>query len=137
LHTVVVSNVSPSEAKHMHSKTTLPAPPSSLPSLLSGEPLTAAERATEHDDAGLPLPSLTEREVIAEKANAIAIRSRYGRTAPVLDAEATRDRLVRWLAWNDPNGSHHDDEAEADGCDVYTLATAWEQISSIVAEDES
>jgi hypothetical protein len=37
---------------------------------------------------------------------------------------ATRDQLIAWLVWNDPNGCYRDDDAEEEGFDVLTRETA-------------
>lgn len=54
--------------------------------------------------------------------------------APHLTPESSRETLIAWLAWNDPNGSHTDEDAIADGIEPYDLDSAWETLASFYAE---
>lgn len=38
--------------------------------------------------------------------------------------DGTREDLIRWLQWNDPNGIYSDRDAQAEGMDVLTYAQA-------------
>jgi hypothetical protein len=73
----------------------------------------------------------SERDGIADEANEEASLSRRA-GAPRLDADSSRETLLRWLKWNDPNGGHLDHEAKADGFDPYTLDEAWEAIDAML-----
>ncbi len=70
---------------------------------------------------------------VAAQANAIADLSRRP-GAPTLTATSTRETLIDWLMWCDPNGSHTDALATGDGVDVHTVTTAWETIAEMIAD---
>lgn len=72
-----------------------------------------------------------EREKLASEANGMARQSRTG-GAPALNKASTRETIVRWLQWNDPNGTHLDDLAEQEQLEPYTLDEAWDALLLMV-----
>jgi hypothetical protein len=68
------------------------------------------------------------RRHIAAAANELTV----GLPAPRLSERSTRDGIIDWLQWNDPNGSHTDDLAVREGADPYTLDTAWDALDEMV-----
>lgn len=60
----------------------------------------------------------------AAVANLAGLQSRR-RGAPVLSEESTREQIVQWLQWNDPNGIHLDELAQKEDVEPYTLESAW------------
>lgn len=95
---------------------------------------------------------------LASAANRAGAASRVP-GAPRLTADASVEQLVRWFAWNDPNGawtpcSHDDDEGddcrqwrgsvecqcparcdECIACRPITVEEAWEVLAEMVADD--
>ena len=71
------------------------------------------------------------RSDVASAANDAAQQSRSP-GAPVLTPESSRDALIAWLQWCDPNGSHTDDLAGLDDCEPYDLGGAWEAVESML-----
>jgi len=71
------------------------------------------------------------RDAIADRANEAASLSRRG-GAPTLEETSTRETLIAWLQWCDPNGSHTDELAAKEEADPYTLATAWDAIAEML-----
>jgi hypothetical protein len=69
--------------------------------------------------------------VLAERANEAASLSRRA-GAPRLTAESTRETLIAWLQWNDPNGSYTDELADIEGFDPMDLPTAWDALREMV-----
>jgi hypothetical protein len=69
---------------------------------------------------------------VAREANEIADLSRYGSAAPRLTPESTRETLIAWLMWCDPNGSHTDALAAGDDVPAHTVTTAWEAIAEMI-----
>lgn len=88
---------------------------------------------TDAEDEGIELggermPSLAKRRRWADWANDMARASRYGNSAPVLDAASDFLEVAGWLKWNDPNGDYFSKEPDR-------LARAW-NILGDHAEDE-
>lgn len=75
-----------------------------------------------------------ERADIADCANDAARGSRRG-GAPWLTADSSRDAVIGWLQWNDPNGSHTDSLARREGGDPYDFEGAWRALGDMIAED--
>ena len=89
------------------------------------------------------------RTALASLANAIGQASAR-RGAPHLTAEATRETLIAWLEWCDPNGTYADPvkgcTCEDDTCershrtgdddfDPLTIESAWELVDGTISED--
>lgn len=68
---------------------------------------------------------------MAAQANKLAAQSRSP-GAPRLTADSTREALIAWLQWNDPNGCHTDALAEVEGIDPYTTETAWDALREMI-----
>jgi hypothetical protein len=74
--------------------------------------------------------------VIARKANAIGRSSRYRSTAPHLTAQSSREALIDWLQWNDPNGNYRDEPPEFDDrAPPLTHGEAWELVEQMTSEE--
>lgn len=71
-------------------------------------------------------------ETLARAANAVALQSRYGATAPRLSEASSLDVLTAWLQWCDPNGAHTPALAMHEDLDPHTLESAWTAIESLV-----
>jgi hypothetical protein len=74
------------------------------------------------------------RAELVTAANALARESRRG-GAPRLRIDASRETVIDWLQWNDPNGSHRDDLAIREGADPYDLAGAWQALEQAVYDN--
>jgi hypothetical protein len=46
----------------------------------------------------------------------------------------TREDLIRWLAWNDPDGAYSDRDARAEGWDPLTLEQARQMVDQAAAD---
>jgi hypothetical protein len=90
----------------------------------SGDPKGIYVRRTGIDDA---------REDVALRANVIGKASRRP-GAPTLSAESSRETLLAWLQWCDPNGCHVDELATADGFEPMTIDEAWEQVTTLLED---
>lgn len=64
------------------------------------------------------------------RAITVKLASEIG--GPALSLHASREQLIAWLQWCDPNGIHTDELAASDDVDPYTLESAWEAVRSIV-----
>lgn len=71
------------------------------------------------------------RANIAHDANEVAMSSRRP-GAPSLSDESTREQLIAWLSWNDPNGSYTDEALAVEDYEPMTTEGAWEAISDVV-----
>lgn len=70
------------------------------------------------------------RRETAEAANHAATGARD--PAPLLAATSTREAVIRWLEWCDPNGTHGDEDAIAEGFDPYTEEDAWDALARML-----
>ncbi len=77
---------------------------------------------------------MTARIAILTRANALARLSRYADSAPYLGLDVTRERILAWLQWNDPNGCHTDALARAEGMEPHTLDSAWDALETMLAD---
>ena len=68
---------------------------------------------------------LIERATVAANE---AGRSSRRSGAPRLHVDSSRQTLIRWLCWNDPNGCYTDEATAVEDIDPTTLETAWELI---------
>lgn len=73
------------------------------------------------------------KEELAAGANSAGKLSRR-RGAPGLSAKSPRADVVRWLQWNDPNGSHTDAQARREGGAPYTAAGAWDALEATLED---
>lgn len=74
--------------------------------------------------------SQKHRADIAAWANVVGLKSRRS-GAPSLSADSSRETLLRWLQWNDPDGAYTDDARESDASidgPPNTLEEAWEML---------
>lgn len=46
----------------------------------------------------------------------------------------SRDAVIDWLCWHDPNGCYTDEDCEREGCDPLTLDEAREIMTNQLAE---
>lgn len=53
----------------------------------------------------------------------------------MLSPDSTRETVVDWLQWNDPNGIHTDALAAGEDFDPYTLESAWDALASMLDDD--
>jgi hypothetical protein len=74
-----------------------------------------------------------KRADTAAYCNLIGLQSRRV-GAPEIAADSSREQLLRWLRWNDPNGIYSDAATEAEGYDPITLTVAWELLDQVVKE---
>lgn len=74
---------------------------------------------------------MTTRDKIATLANDAA-KSSGGSGAVLLTASSSRAYLIRWLSWNDANGTFTDSDCAAEGMDPLTLSEAWDLVASAV-----
>jgi hypothetical protein len=74
------------------------------------------------------------RLIVAIRANEISNESRY--RGPLICEGSSRVDLTEWLQWCDPNGSHLDRYAIAEGFDPYDLDGAWNAIADMTREEE-
>jgi hypothetical protein len=75
------------------------------------------------------------RRRIAAAANVGRERRRGAHRGPKLSERSTREDVLGWLQWNDPNGSYTDELAktEAGGpLAPYTFDMAWETLEEMV-----
>ena len=56
-------------------------------------------------------------------------------TPPQLSAAPTRDELISWLIWNDPNGVYTDENNAAEGWDPLPIEDAWRFVVDCYLED--
>lgn len=82
-----------------------------------------------------PVPSVEFRAKWAAIANEVGRLSRRG-GAPVLGPASDAGALAAWLQWNDPNGAHTAELADAEGFDPYDLGTAWDVLATMLADEE-
>lgn len=73
------------------------------------------------------------RAKLAKAANEAAALSRSA-GAPVLSASSSREVVIRWLQWNDPNGSHTDALAEREDICPYDEEGAWGALACMLAD---
>jgi hypothetical protein len=80
-----------------------------------------------------PGPTIRDvRAVLASAANAaLRLSKRPGIKAPMLSADSSREDLISWLRWNDPN---HTDDGDAWEEEV-TLDGAWEELARVDFQD--
>lgn len=71
---------------------------------------------------------------ILARANRIAEES-SAPGAPLLAPDSPRTTVCAWLQWCDPNGSHTDAVARANGHEPYTLDEAWDALAEMVTRD--
>ena len=91
-------------------------------------PMTVADL---HAGVTTAVPSMHEvRSVLANAANAAGRLSRRA-GAPVLDADSSRETLIAWLSWNDPNGAYTDEACVREGEPPLTLEGAWDQLAMV------
>lgn len=72
-----------------------------------------------------------ERVALAHAANQASSSFRRG-GAPRLTATSSREDVIRWLQWNDPNGAHTDSLAQAEDIDPYTADEAWDALAQML-----
>jgi hypothetical protein len=67
-------------------------------------------------------------------ASAASLASRESRRAggPALTPSSSRESLIEWLAWNDPNGSYRDEDALVEDRDPLTSEEAWELVAAAI-----
>ncbi len=53
---------------------------------------------------------------------------------PHINDAATREDLIDWLCWADPNGAWSDADAHAEACDPMTREEAIEQIALMLTD---
>lgn len=75
----------------------------------------------------------TGRSALVRAANRLASEARRG-GAPKLTESSSREEVVDWLQWNDPNGSHTDELADREDFDRYTEARAWKTLDEMIDE---
>lgn len=71
-------------------------------------------------------PWREDRSGLAARANAAAHGAR--RTAPVLSERSSREAVIAWLAWNDPNGCYEDAHCLCEGMDPLDTEGAWAEL---------
>jgi hypothetical protein len=76
---------------------------------------------------------VVDRAAVAVKANDAGRLSRQ-RGAPRLTADSPRHTLLRWLEWNDPNGSYSDEAGAIEGAPPLTVDAAWELIADQLSD---
>lgn len=72
---------------------------------------------------------MTARPSAAESRAALASWANTGK-GPIISADSDRDRLIRWLEWNDANGDYSDTASEAQGLEPLSLADCWALIAT-------
>lgn len=77
---------------------------------------------------------MASRGEIAAAASEASRASRR-RGGPVLTEGSSREALLRWLAWNDPNGTYADADCAAEDLDPLTLEEAWDAVRDQAVED--
>lgn len=50
--------------------------------------------------------------------------------------DGTRDQIIAWLCWNDPNGTYTDHDSAAEGCSALTRERAAEIMRSQINRDK-
>lgn len=60
--------------------------------------------------------------------------TKYGASMPTVDL-GDRDSIIRWLQWNDRNGSYADEQAINEGLEPLTLIEAQDQFLEIFSGD--
>lgn len=82
------------------------------------------------------LPTLEDRALLASCANEHGRQSRrIG--ARTLSATSSREDVLAWLQWNDPNGTYEDccyEDCHAD-CEPVSLEDAWQLLETTVRDD--
>jgi hypothetical protein len=89
----------------------------------------------------VPVPSVEFRAKWAGVANAVASAARAARPSrpgspPSITPDSGSETIAAWLQWNDPNGAHTAELADAEGFDPYDLGTAWDVLATTLADEE-
>lgn len=74
-----------------------------------------------------------KRLQLAAAANEIGAASRRA-GAPILTELSDAPTIARWLQWCDPNGCHTEALATIEGCEPYTVESAWEALESMIRQ---
>jgi hypothetical protein len=74
------------------------------------------------------------KTLLAEAASAASQASRIP-GGPILTAGSATAEIERWLHWNDPNGCHLPQQAEAEGFEPYTDDDAWEALGTAIIDN--
>lgn len=77
---------------------------------------------------------LAARQGIANAANRLSRTAAQGGRAPILSAQTSRDVLIDWLVWADPNGAHTDAQVAVEDIEPYTLVTAWTAVEQMLTD---
>jgi hypothetical protein len=86
-------------------------------------------------DERVPAPSIAFRVKWAGIANNVArLSGRPG--APTLDPQSESETIASWLQWNDANGSHTAELAEAEGFEPYDIGTAWDVLATMLMDED-
>jgi hypothetical protein len=81
-----------------------------------------------------PVDPKIDRTLIARVANMVGDKSRRP-GAPHLSVDSGRSVIIRWLSWNDPNGSYTDAEAIGEDMDPLTLEAAWLLLEEVLEDN--
>ena len=75
-----------------------------------------------------------KKQVVAIRANEAGRGSRR-RGAPILSVRSSRETILDWLQWNDPNGAYTDERAKIEDFEPMTDNEAWQMLDETLTEN--